>query len=258
MVIIKTPEQIEGIKKSCRLLAKVMKEVGQSVKPGASTRDLNMLAEKIIEQAGGRPAFKGYRGAAGVGAFPTALCASVNDIVVHGPATSGDPLKEGDILGIDCGIELDGYYSDMAVTFPVGKISREARRLLDITEKALKNGIKAVKPGNQVYDISKAIQDTVLSEGYGIIRDYAGHGVGVDIHEDPWIPNFVNGRLKTHLNIELKPGMIFALEPMISTGGEDVQILDDGWSVRTADGSLTAHFEHTVLVTEKGYEILTK
>lgn len=257
MVIIKTKEQIDGIRKSCQLLARVMKELGGFVKPGISTKELNDVAERLIAEGGGKPAFKGYQSAAGVGAFPSALCTSVNDVVVHGPATSDTPLKEGDLIGIDCGIELDGYFSDMALTYPVGKVSEESSKLMEVAKEALYSGIKQMQPGNRVQDISQAIQDVVEPHGFGIIRNFAGHGVGLDVHEDPWIPNSVDKQMKDSLAIEMKPGMIFALEPMISTGKGHVNVQDDGWSVQTDDNSLTAHFEHTVLVTEDGHEILT-
>lgn len=258
MVIIKTPEQIEGIRKSCRLLSQVMDALKLEVKPGVSTKHLNAVAEKLIFEAGGKPAFKGYRAVPGGTAFPSTLCASVDDIVVHGPAISDRPLKEGSVIGMDLGINLDGYFSDMAVTVPVGEISDDVRQLLEVTEKSLHNGIAMIKPGNQIRQISQAIENTVTPHKFGIIRNFAGHGVGLQVHEDPWIPNYVDKSLRDQLDIVMKPGMVFAIEPMITNGGDDVTILDDGWSVMTEDHSLSAHFEHTVLVTDSGYEILTK
>jgi len=257
MIIIKTPDQIEGIRKSCILLAHVMKELGEIIQPGISTWEIDQKAEQLIIEGGGKPAFKGYRGGPGGIPFPSSVCASVNDIVVHGPAISKEPLKEGEIIGIDCGINLDGYYSDMAMTFPVGKIEPSVQNLLDVTKQSLMNGIDKVKPGNKIEDISQAIQNTVTPHGYGIVHGFAGHGVGVDVHEDPWIPNYVSNEMRDSLAMEIKPGHVYAIEPMITTGGNQVSVQGDGWSVKTNDNSLSAHFEHTVLVTEDGHEILT-
>lgn len=258
MVIIKTPEQIEGIRKSCALLAQVMKELGLMMKPGVSPWEIDQKAEQLIIAGGGKPAFKGYRGGPAGVPFPSTVCSSVNDIVVHGPALSKESLKEGQIIGIDCGINLGGYYSDMAVTYPIGSIDSEVQTLLDVTKKSLMNGIEMIKPGNKIEAISQAIQDTVTPHGYGIVRGFAGHGVGLEVHEDPWIPNYVSKDLRSSLSIVMQPGHVFAIEPMITNGGDNVSILSDGWSVQTDDNSLSAHYEHTVLVTEDGYEILTK
>jgi len=258
MVIIKTREQIDGIRKSCHLLAQVMEALKPLVRPGVSTRELNAAAERLISAAGGKPAFKGYRaGPSGV-PFPTALCASVDDIVVHGPAVSDEPLKEGSIIGLDLGINLGGYFSDMAVTLPVGKISEECKILLRVAERSLANGLKEIRPGNTIRQVSQAIENTIQPHHFGIIRGFAGHGVGVQVHEDPWIPNYVDEHLSDDLQLVMQPGHVFAIEPMITMGGEDVEISDDAWSVMTMDHSLSAHFEHTVLVTDSGHEILTQ
>lgn len=257
MVIIKTAEQINGIKQSCHQLYQVMVKLREAVKPGVSTQELNTITEDLIQKGGGKPSFKGYKASTGGQAFPTAVCASINNTVVHGPATSQDPLKDGDILGLDVGINLNGYYSDMALTVAIGKVKSEILQLLDVTEKALWGGIKKCLPGNTIRDISLAIQNVVLPYKYGIVKGYAGHGVGLQVHEDPWIPNFVSKQFAKELAIELKPGMIFALEPMITLGSGDVYIDDDGWSVKTQDGSMSAHYEHTILITEQGYEVLT-
>jgi methionyl aminopeptidase len=257
MVIVKNPEQIEGIRKSCRLLAQVMDHLTRAVRPGVSTRELNALAEKLIADGGGQPAFKGYRSTPSVVPFPSALCASVDDIVVHGPAVSAEPLKEGSVIGLDLGINLNGYFSDMAVTVPVGSISSRVQTLVSVAKKALENGIKQIEPGKSIRDISLAIEQTIIPHGFGIIRGFAGHGVGLQVHEDPWIPNYVDETSADHLDVRMRPGHIFAIEPMITNGGEDVTVLEDGWSVMTSDRSLSAHFEHTVLVTEAGHEILT-
>jgi methionyl aminopeptidase len=258
MVIVKTSEQIEQIRISCQLLAEVMKEVGGHVRVGVTPKELDTLAEKLILEAGGKPAFKGYRAVPGGTPFPSTICASVNDTVVHGFGNSESPLQEGDIIGIDCGINLGGYYSDMARTFAVGQISEDLQKLLDVTKKSLENGIKVIKPGQPIRAISEAVQNTITPHGYGIVRGFAGHGVGLQVHEDPWIPNYTDPELEESLSVIMQPGHVFAIEPMITNGGADIEILSDGWTVQTLDRSYSAHFENTVLVTENGHEILTK
>lgn len=257
MVIIKTPEQIDGIRRSCRLLARIMNEVKAAVKPGVTTRQLNALTERLIEEAGAKPAFKGYRPVPGMRPFPSAVCTSVNNQVVHGMAVSDEPLKEGDIIGLDMGVNLGGYFSDMAVTMPVGSIKPEVQALLDVTRQSLMNGLAAIRPGALVRDVSSAIETTIKPHGYGIVRDFVGHGVGLQVHEDPRIPNYVDRRLPEDMNLVLREGMVLAIEPMVNLGREAVSVLDDDWTVVTEDGSLSAHFEHTVAVTKSGHEILT-
>lgn len=257
MVIVKNKEQIDGIRKSCKVLAEVMELVGKEVRPGRTPKELDAIAERLIQERGGKPAFKGYRTIPGIRPFPSTICASINDIVVHGLGDSQEPLKEGDIIGIDCGVNLDGYYSDMAKTFAVGKIDPKIQDLMDITEKSLYKGIDQIKPGQPIRNISEAIQNYIQPHGYGIVRGFAGHGVGLEVHEDPWIPNYVDKQLEDMLSLVMQPGHIFAIEPMITTGADEVEVLDDGWSVQTVDHSISAHFEHTVLVTEEGHEILT-
>ena len=257
MVIIKNQEQIDGIRKSCQLLAGIMKEVVSAVKPGVTTKELNAIAEKMIFEAGAKPAFKGYKAYPSGVAFPSSLCSSINEIVVHGTSESTEPLKEGDVIGLDLGTKLNGYYSDMAVTVQVGVISPETTQLLEVTRQSLENGIAQMKPGNKIRQISKAIEDTISPHKYGIVKEFVGHGVGLEVHEDPRIPNYVSGSLEEDLDIELRPGMVLAVEPMVNLGGDKVRILDDGWSVSTIDGSVSAHYEHTVLITEAGHEILT-
>lgn len=258
MVIVKTKEQIEGIKKSCRLLAQVMRQIQTMVGPGMTTGEIDRVAEELIRAGGGKPAFKGYRSMPGGIPFPSSVCTSLNDIVVHGIASNEIVLKEGDIIGLDCGINLNGYFSDMARTFAVGKIDKTKENLLAIARESLDNGIKQIAPGKSIRAISYAIEETIKPHGYGIVRGFAGHGVGLQVHEDPWIPNYVDEDLDDNLNVVMQPGHVFAIEPMITNGGEDVHILQDGWSVQTEDGSLSAHFEDTVLVTEEGHEILTR
>lgn len=258
MILIKTPEQIDGIRKSCQLLARILEEVKKTVKPGVTTAQINDVTEKLIAAAGAKPAFKGYRAFPGGVAFPSAICTSVNEVVVHGPAVSDEPLKEGDIIGLDLGVNLNGYFSDMAVTLPVGKISKDLQQLLTVTQDSLYNGIAQIKAGAKIKDISSAVEKIIRPHGYGIIRDFVGHGVGLQVHEDPRIPNYVSREFRDDLNITLKEGMVLAIEPMVTAGREDVDVGDDGWTVYTLDGSYAAHFEHTVLVTSTGHEILTE
>lgn len=258
MILIKTPEQIEGIRQSCQLLAQVMEEIKKAVRPGITTAEINRVTEKLIADAGAKPAFKGYRAYPGGVAFPSAICTSVNEVVVHGPAVSDDPLKPGDIIGLDLGVNLKGYFSDMAVTLPIGNISKEIQQLLTVTQESLFNGIAQVKAGGKIKDISQAIEKTIRPHGYGIIRDFVGHGVGLQVHEDPRIPNYVSREFRDDLAVTLKEGMVLAIEPMVTAGSEDVDVGNDGWTVSTLDGSYAAHFEHTILVTATGYEILTE
>lgn len=258
MVIVKTPEQIEGIKKSCKLLAEVQAELKKLMQPGVTPKEIDDLAEKLIRDAGGKPAFKGYKIGPGVLPFPSTICASVNDVVVHGFGTSDRVLQDGDIIGIDCGINLGGFYSDMAITHAIGSVSDNIKQLMDVTEKSLYKGIDQMKPGNSVHDISLAIQNAIQPYGFGIVKGFAGHGVGLQVHEDPWIPNYVEPGLEDSLSTVMQPGHVFAIEPMVTTGSDEVEILEDGWTVQTIDNSISAHFEHTVLVTEDGHEILTQ
>jgi methionyl aminopeptidase len=247
MVILKLPEEIEKARASNRIVAEVLSKLKEKVKPGVRTKDLNKLAEEIAEKRGAKPAFKGYNG------FPYALCVSVNEVVVHG-MPSERMLKEGDIVGLDFGVYYQGFFGDATVTLPVGKVTAKASRLMQVTEKSLYAGIAQAKDGNRLGDISAAVQDIVEDAGYSIVRDFVGHGIGKNLHEDPQIPNFgEKGR-----GIELKSGMILAIEPMVNEGKYKVQVLPDGWTVITKDGSLSAHFEHSVAITDNGPEILSK
>jgi methionyl aminopeptidase len=246
MIILKSRNEIEKMRVACRVVAEVLQEVKQVVRPGTTTLELDAFAERGIRLRGAIPAFKGYRG------FPNSLCVSVNEQVVHG-IPSKRRLKEGDIIGLDLGAIWDGYYGDAAVTVPVGRISPTSERLLIITKEALYAGINEVKPGKRLSDISHAIQNHVEIQGYSVVRTFVGHGIGTALHEEPQVPNFgPYGR-----GPRLKAGMVLAIEPMVNTGDADVEILDDGWTVVTADGQLSAHFEHTVAITENGSEILT-
>lgn len=229
-----------------RITARALRLVGEATAPGVTTGALDRIAEDAIREAGAIPAFKGYHD------FPATICASVNDQVVHG-IPGKVVLREGDILSVDVGAIVDGYYGDSAMTFAVGAVSEDARALMDTTRIALEAGIAVCIPGMRLYDISNAIQRVAEEPGFGIVREYVGHGIGRAMHEEPQIPNFgPAGKGPT-----LAAGMVFAIEPMVNAGGAAVRSLDDGWTVVTADGSLSAHFEHTVAVTEEGPSVLT-
>ena len=246
MVILKLPEEIEKARASNRIVAEVLSKLKEKVKPGVRTRDLDKLAEEIAEKRGAKPAFKGYNG------FPYALCVSVNEVVVHG-MPSERVLMEGDIVGLDFGVYYQGFFGDATVTLPVGKVTQKAARLMQVTEQSLYAGIAQAKDGNRLGDISAAVQDMVEDAGYSVVRDFVGHGIGKNLHEDPQIPNFG----KKGRGIELKSGMILAIEPMVNEGKYKVQVLPDNWTVITKDGSLSAHFEHSVAITDNGPEILS-
>jgi methionyl aminopeptidase len=247
MIILKSLQEIEKMRKSNAIVAAILEELRKKIRPGVKTIELDRLSEDLALKKGARPAFKGYRG------YPYSLCTSVNSEVVHGMPSERE-LKEGDIVSLDFGILNDGYYGDAAVTVPVGEITPGARKLLKITEEALYRGIAEVKAGNRIGDISAAIQGHVEAAGYSVVRDLVGHGIGKSLHEDPQVPNYGSGGR----GIELKPGMVFAIEPMVNEGTYRVEILRDGWTVVTADGKLSAHFEHSVAITENGPVILSR
>jgi methionyl aminopeptidase len=247
MIIIKTPDQIRKIRRSCRIVAYVLTELKNLVEPGVTTAGLNSIAEKLTRERGAIPAFKGYKG------FPFSICASVNEQIVHGFAND-KPLKEGDILSIDFGVVYKGWFGDSALTIPVGKVSPEAERLIDVTRDSFYNALRACRKHGKLGDICWAIQSKVEASGMSVVRNFVGHGIGKNLHEDPPIPNFG----KRDEGIILKPGMVIAIEPMVSLGSADNITLPDGWTVITKDKSLTAHYEHTVALTDNGPEILTK
>ena len=247
MIILKTLTQIDGIRKSCSITAYVLKELKNAIKPGITTNFLNTMAEDLCNQRGGTPAFKGYRG------FPFSICASLNEVVVHG-FSNDKPLKEGDILSIDFGVLYKGWYGDSAFTEGVGKISNEAQKLIDIGRECLYNAINIASHHCRVGDISNAVQSHAEKNGYGIVRDLVGHGIGRNLHEDPQIPNFG----KAHTGLLLKPGSVIAIEPMITEGAYKTRVLEDRWTTATLDGKLAVHFEHTIAITSDGVEILTK
>lgn len=248
MIIIRNEEEIRKIQAAAQIVRKSLDEVEAKIRPGITTWELNQVAEATTLKLGGKPAFKGYRG------FPACLCVSINEEVVHGIPRKDRILKEGDIVGIDYGVNLNGYFGDSARTCPVG-FSPEGRlkELLETTKESLARGISAIKPGGFVQNISKAIQDFVEPKGFGIVRDYVGHGIGTQPHEDPPIPHYVTG----DRGAKLRPGMVICIEPMINMGTEHVRVLKDGWTVVTEDGAWSAHFEHTVAILETGPEILS-
>ena len=247
MVILKSRQEIEKMRKSNVLVAVILEELKKKIRPGVKTIELDRLSEELALRKGARPAFKGYRG------YPYSLCTSVNSEVVHGMPSQRE-LKEGDIVSLDFGILHCGYYGDAAVTLPVGEITPAAKRLLRVTEEALYRGIEEVRAGNRIGDVSAAIQGHVEAAGFSVVRDLVGHGIGKSLHEDPQVPNYgTSGR-----GIELKSGMVFAIEPMVNEGTYRVDILRDGWTVVTADGKLSAHFEHSVAVTDNGPDILSR
>ena len=247
MIRIKTAKQIAGIRESGGMLADVLAKLEAFVEPGCTTADLDRLAHREIQALGGKPSFFGYQG------FPGAICTSVNAEVIHG-IPGPRVLEEGDLVGIDCGIVYNGYYSDSAISVPVGFVSSEIRQLIEVTRLSLERGIEEAVVGNRVNDISRAIYAVLKEHEYGVVRPYCGHGVGLAIHEDPQIPNYV-GRGP---NPRLKPGMVIAIEPMVNLGMDEVALLDDDWTVVTEDGRVSAHFEHTVAIFSDHSEVLTR
>ncbi|MEQ8162076.1 MAG: type I methionyl aminopeptidase [Smithellaceae bacterium] len=247
MVILKLPDEIERARASSQIVAEVLNKLRDRVKPGATTKELDRFAEEVARKRGAKPAFKGYRG------YPYSLCTSVNEEVVHG-MPSERILKEGDIISLDFGVFYNGFFGDAAITLPVGKITDAARKLIEVTEQSLYAGIEQAKKGNRLGDISSSVQQTVEPPGFSVVRDFVGHGIGRNLHEDPQIPNYG----KKGRGIELKSGMILAIEPMVNQGSYKVKILEDGWTVVTEDGMLSAHFEHSVAITDNGPEILSK
>ncbi|MGB7295522.1 MAG: type I methionyl aminopeptidase [Candidatus Aminicenantales bacterium] len=246
MIIYKTSQEVVAMRASNRIVARILSELKALVRPGVSTRDLDVYAESRAREMGATPAFKGYRG------YPASLCTSVNEEIIHG-IPSSRALREGDIIGLDFGVLYQGFYGDAAVTVSVGEISSEAQRLIAVAETAFSKGVAQMKTGNRISDISHAIQMYVESEGFSVIRSFVGHGIGHSPHEEPQVPNFgPRGR-----GPKIKEGLTLAIEPMIAAGDWQVEILDDGWTAVTKDRSLSAHFEHTVAMTSDGVEILS-
>lgn len=247
MIQIKSQREIELMREAGRILDLTRKMLEEHIKPGISTLQLDQLAESFIINLGATPSFKGYHG------FPGSICTSINEVVVHGIPSNKHILKEGDIITLDFGVNYKGYHADSATTYPVGKVKPEIEKLLEVTEKSLYVGLEQAKPGNQVSDISHAIETYVKPFGYGIVEEFTGHGIGRSLHEDPYVPNFG----KPHQGPVLKPGMTFCVEPMVNLGTKRVKILSDNWTTVTTDRKPSAHFEHMIVITETGYEILT-
>jgi len=246
MITFKSATELEAMRQSSRIVAAVLGELEPLIRPGLRTRDLDLYAEKRTRELGAVPAFKGYRG------YPASVCVSVNEEIIHG-IPSGRILQEGDIVSLDFGVLYEGLYSDSALTVPVGRTSPEAEKLIAVAERSFFKGLEQMREGRRLSDISAAIQLAVESEGFSVIRQFVGHGIGRSLHEEPQVPNFgTAGR-----GPKIRPGLTLAIEPMIAAGGPDVEILEDGWTAVTRDRSLAAHYEHTVALTEDGPEILS-
>lgn len=254
MISIKSQSEINAMREGGRILAAVMDTLEKEIAPGKNTLELDKLAEELVFANGGEPAFKGYPGE-GKEPFPATICASLNSEVVHGIPAENKIMQDGDMIKIDIGMKYKGMFTDMARTFAVGKISPEAQKLIEATEKSFWQGVEKLKSGNFLSDYSKAAQKCAESAGFSVVRNLVGHGIGQELHEDPYIPNYYN---KKYQDYRLEAGMTLALEPMINEGGFETVLGKDGWTFRTKDGKLNAHYENTILITEKGAEVLTK
>mgnify|MGYP001467925265 CR=1 FL=1 len=246
MIVCKSESELKLMREAGRIVAETHRLLAKAIRPGVTTKQLDQMAEEFIRSQGAIPSFKGYNG------FPASICASVNEELVHG-IPSDRKLKEGDIISIDIGAQFEGYHGDSAWTYPVGEVSETARRLLEVTERSLYAGLAKAAPDERLYTISHAIQQVVEEAGFSVVREYVGHGIGQNLHEEPQIPNYG----LPNRGPRLKPGMTLAIEPMVNAGERYVKVLDDHWTVVTMDGSLCAHFEHTIAITPDGYEILT-
>ncbi len=247
MITLKSPKEVGLLRESNRIVAEILTSLREHIRPGVTTEELDRLAEELARKKGAIPAFKGYNG------YPASLCVSVNEQIVHG-IPGPRRLKEGDIVSLDMGVRYNGYYGDAAITVPVGAVSNKAKKLLDVTKGALEKAIEAAVPGNRLSDISYSIQSYVEGEGFSVVREFVGHGIGKKLHEDPQIPNYG----PPHRGPFLKVGMVLALEPMVNAGTWEARLLSDGWTAVTADGSLSAHFEDTIAITDEGPLILSR
>ncbi|MDR1857927.1 MAG: type I methionyl aminopeptidase [Treponema sp.] len=252
MIRLKTEKQIESIRKSCKMLSAMYRELIPLVKPGVQTIEIDHWVRNWIKRSGGKPVFLGYRQPKNHAPYPAAICISINNEVIHG-IPSKRKIQEGDLVGLDCGIELDGFVSDQAVSIEAGRVSSEVHDLNVTTRECLYRGIAAVKEGDRLLQIARAVEGHAKARGYGIVREYCGHGVGFSLHEDPQVPNYPHGP-----NPRMGNGMVFAIEPMINMGGAGVEVLDDDWTVVTSDDSVSAHWEHTVAIVNGKTEILTE
>jgi methionyl aminopeptidase len=252
MIMLKSPDEIERMRRANAIVAEILAEVASRVRPGVSTRELDVLAEELTRRHGAKPAFKGY--VVSGRTFPASICISINDEVVHGIPSERRMLREGDIVGLDFGVCHQGYFGDAARTVAVGQVSPGARRLMDVTAAALAAGIEAIHPGAHIADISGAIQDVAEGAGFSVVREFVGHGIGRKLHEDPQVPNYRTGAR----GVRLSEGLVLAIEPMVNEGRPEVYLKDDGWTAVTRDGGLSAHFEHSVAVTAGGPYILSR
>lgn len=255
MIIRKSPAELEKMRRAGLLVHEILQTMRGLVKEGVTTHDLEVVAEKMIRDAGAKSAFKGYYAPSAGGKFPFVLCTSVNHEVVHGMPTAKRALRSGDIVSIDTGVQLDGYFGDSAITVPVGEVSEQVARLLKVTEESLELGIRQAKAGNRLFDICGAVERHVTSNGFSIVREFVGHGIGTSLHEEPQVPNYVDRRNE---NPRLKEGMVLAIEPMVNAGRPETQVLADRWTAVTKDGSYAAHFEHCVAITANGPWVLTR
>lgn len=252
MILLKSPDEIERMRRSSGIVAEILAEVASRVRPGVTTGELDALAEELTRKKGAKPAFKGY--VVGGRTFPASICISVNDEVVHGIPSRDRVLRDGDLVGLDFGVCCDGYFGDAARTVSVGRTSPEAKRLMDVTAASLAAGIDAIRPGAHIADISGAIQDVAEGAGFSLVREFVGHGIGRSLHEDPQVPNYRTGTR----GVKLSEGLVLAIEPMVNAGGPEVYVKDDGWTAATRDGRLSAHFEHSVAVMANGPYILSQ
>jgi methionyl aminopeptidase len=255
MIVRRSPAELEKLRRSGMLVYQVLQRLRAMVEVGITTQDLEVVASKMIDEAGAKPAFKGYYSQAAGTRYPYVLCTSVNEQVVHGMPSAKRKLKVGDIVSIDTGVSLDGYYGDSALTVAVGEISDSVKRLLKVTEESLEQAIDRVRPGNRLFDICGTVEKHVVSNGFSIVREFVGHGIGTSLHEEPQIPNYVD---RNNENPRLKPGMVLAIEPMVNAGKPDTKVLSDHWTAVAQDGSFSAHFEHMVAVTENGPWVLSR
>ena len=255
MIVRRRTDELNKLRRSGLLVYQILEDLRQMASEGVTTHDLEMAAEKKIADAGARPAFKGYYTQASGTRYPFVLCTSVNEEVVHGMPSAKRKLRRGDIVSIDTGVLLDGYYGDSAITVAIGEVNDSVKRLLKITEESLELAIERVRAGNRLFDVCGAVEKHVTANGFSIVREFVGHGIGTSLHEEPQIPNYVD---RNNENPRLKPGMVRAIEAMVNAGKPDVQVLEDGWTAVASDGSMSAHFEHTVAVTATGARILTE
>jgi methionyl aminopeptidase len=255
MIIRKSPAELEKMRRSGLLVHEILHKLGAMVREGISTQDLEVSAEKMIRDAGARPAFKGYYVPAAGSKFPYVLCTSVNDEIVHGMPNTKRVLKKGDIVSIDTGVELDGYFGDSAITVPVGEPNESVKKLLKVTQESLELAIDKARAGNRLFDICGTVEKHVVSNGFSVVREYVGHGIGTSLHEEPQIPNYVD---RKNENPRLKEGMVLAIEPMVNAGKPEARVMPDKWTAVTKDGSYSAHFEHCVAITANGPWVLTR